>query len=147
MITFDTYKQYFSNIQQNSLSLLGTEIASFGYGDSDRIIEKLRSKIEYPILWAERPEYNTFYNAGWYVDIDGSFTILFGLPKDKPTEQDTAINNAMELAQKILHQMYINGYLTAKSRIEPLDKVTADNGYGVRVTFFVPNKATTFLCS
>jgi hypothetical protein len=148
MTTYNSYKAYFENIQQNSFALLGYLINSYGYGDSDRIIATMRSDIEYPVLWAEMPNYSYSYNQGFYIAIEGAIVILTGNPKDDDSAQNDSVNTAQAILQKIAAQMQQDGYIKGNSRmdIEPITKTMTDNGYGARLSFSIHNYPTTFLC-
>ena len=146
MTTFNSFRDYFAAIVADSFALLGYQVNTFGHGDSDRIVAMLRSEIEYPILWAERPNYSMEWREGYYENVDVAIAVLYGVAKDETVLQDNAVNNAQLILMQLQNKMRTDGYQFTKADIEPIEKTMADNGYGARMTLTINNLPTTFLC-
>jgi hypothetical protein len=144
--SFASYKEYFENLVAKNKAL-----KSFYLGDSERIISKQRSEIEYPCLWLESPSipFRDAKSDNPQADFIAAFSILSNVATDDEAAQDQAMQDNFLIAIEVISRMIRDRRgrsddpmfnLDINSiHMDPINSMMVDNDYGYRVEFKLNN--------
>lgn len=117
------------------------DIRDFAYGNSERILNRQRSKIKYPLLWLEVPDFseNKFSEEGGV--LYGSMVILMNYKKGDSKQYLEREELTLKIMQQIVARMIEESaegsirLLSNNIKIEACDPWSADNDLGWRIDF------------
>ena len=129
----EAVKTYFEGLVAQT-----TKLKTFKYGSYRRVIEALKTEMEYPCLFLEIPE-KGFSNgiSDAYRNYDIAFAIIAEAEKDDYEKQDTLINNTLEhYAEQITRQVLVDMDMEERLDDVTFEAITGglhDNVFGWRV--------------
>jgi hypothetical protein len=132
-----TLKSYFESIATD----LG---CSFVFGNSERILNRQQSGLQYPVLWLEIPEIRLFRNGTLQREFRSAFLCLTDRPADDFDGQDTALDEMHTLTEQVLQKMQADSedidptpflFDMANAFSEYKGKWSADDDWGWRTEF------------
>jgi hypothetical protein len=139
MTSYSEYVDYF-----RTLAAAHSKLKQFVVGGSERILNRNRTTIEYPILWLEVPEVSmsrggseTEYSAIF----SGAFLVLENAQPDNWEREDADLNNTLNICMQILARMESDADADEWSisldniNIEHKGRWGDDNDWGWRVNF------------
>lgn len=116
-----------------------TTINDFVVGGSDRILNRERALISYPVFWLEHPDVKPYYKGGANVIFQGAFLVLYNA--DNVDTEEADLNAALNVCFQILTRMADDadaGEFTFDMNdvdINMKGNWSGDNDWGWRVTF------------
>jgi hypothetical protein len=137
MITdYNSYIDYF-----RSLATSHTEINDFVYGGSERILNRERIDLDYPVLWLELPDIVPFSGES---DLRLRFVtglmVLQATPQDFEQEDD-AMNKTYQIALGILQKLMTDAeaglfdFDVRSAVLQPRPPFSGDNDHGWHIEF------------
>lgn len=99
-----TVAEHIEYFRQLAESIPG--INDFVFGDSDMILGKDRSDLNYPVLWLESPEVDWQFSADLKEDFDTVFLILENVPNDEWGKRSQVTDYTLELTKYALVKIY-----------------------------------------
>jgi hypothetical protein len=134
-----TYRDYFEDIyNNNAANVSGYTLLAFEYGDSRRVMERMKSDLDYPLLWLEFPDFTLANNgAGFTVVTQGAFMVLRYCEIDNWDAQNAALQECYSLASMIVKRLSDDNIFLPgrKATIDSVATYFGDNCYGVRCGF------------
>lgn len=132
--SIDSYRLYFK-----ALAEAHSLINSFEFGGSERILNRTRSDVTYPVLWLEVPEFSSDSESEGEVTLSGAFVILDNSEMEWDAENQ-AIENTYQIAQQIFRKMIDDVdkeefEISGDFKCDFVDTFSADNDFGWRVDF------------
>ncbi|WP_020531417.1 hypothetical protein [Flexithrix dorotheae] len=133
---FNDIKAYFE-----ALVGMTSKIKSFKFGGFNRIIESLKSEIDYPCLFLELPEksFDGGLSTGLQKEYKIAFALISSVPKDDYDKQDELVFNALEnYIEQLIRKIAIDFDMEediGQFSLDPLYGLLHDNCYGWRVEF------------
>lgn len=129
-------KAYFATIADD----LG---CSFEYGNSERILNRQLSELQYPVLWLEIPDISLQRNGTLQRQFQSAFLCLSDAPADDYTGQDAALDAMHALTEQVLQRLQADSetqptpflFDMATARSEYKGKWSADDDWGWRTEF------------
>jgi len=133
---YESFVAYFRNLADVNVAL-----QDFVVGNSERILNRETSIINYPILWLEVPEIGIYQRGGYKERYSSAFLVLKNAPGDDWTQEETDLKETQAIVRQILVRMQddaetglfdfdING-----CTIMHKGKWSGDNDWGWRVEF------------
>lgn len=139
LIDIKTFKDYFE-----SLAELHRDIASFCFGDSQRVIGNQKAVTNYPVLFLETPNFKAGAVADAFsLDCYCAFSIASTVPPDDYEGQDVAWQDNLVILLEVLRRMrkdqrttpFLMWFDMNDVTIDPIASWMADNNYGWRAEF------------
>ncbi len=140
--SYREYNHYFESIAFQNLLLNG----AIHIGDSWRIIGRMRSRINYPAMWLERPVIEiTLDNDDDtpMARLKGALSIVGGVATDDWDGQEALLQLCNTIARQVIARLKRDAdlnYFDLEFPItaEPLATVMADDCYGWRIEYTIP---------
>lgn len=144
-----TYNEYAATVQAfRQMAHACTRINAFLHGDTDKLLNAQRSKIQYPVLVLDFPNNVSIYQKSETKNaatVQGSFAILANAPADDFRQQNDVMLQTYEVMRMVINAA-LNGitiggntvYLFNKiefADLLPVAKYTSDNLYGWACNF------------
>lgn len=136
-MTLVEYIAYFKSLTEHH-----SVIQDFCVGGSERILNRMRSAIKYPIFWLEYPDVSLFSDGGTKARFSGSFLILFQCKPDNWDQEDADLNQAYQICLEFLNRMVedeeageLFEFDISGIDIQHKAKYGDDNDHGWRVSF------------
>lgn len=131
-----TLKAYFAALA----SELG---CSFVFGNSERILNRQQSDLQYPVLWLEIPEMRLIRNGTLQREFHSAFLCLTDRPADDFEGQDAALDEMHTLTEQVLQRMQADSeshpipflFDMHNAMSEYKGKWSADDDWGWRTEF------------
>lgn len=129
--SYDTFVQYFRDMASSHIG-----INDFVVGNSERILNRQRNVIEYPILWLEVPDVSIHENGGYNALYSSRVLVLKNSPADDWEAEDASLNICLKIMFEVLTKMgedAENGdfeFSIEKTRIYPKSKFSPDDDHG-----------------
>jgi len=113
------------------------------HGNSERILQRDRSNIAYPVLWLETPDINPRDVAGLRHDYQGTILVLTNAQAGDWDKEDEQLDKMLIIVNDLLQKMYedyeagtlqefrVNGAIEHKGRWG------TDNDWGWRFSFTI----------
>jgi hypothetical protein len=136
MINPAQYKQYFSNLASSH-----TLLKDFAYGLDERVINRERSNVAFPLLWAEDPTINPIWKQGLTLQFRGRLLVLENTPVDDWEKQEQAQDRTWQIAMDILIKMIedsetgVFDLSLSSLSIDPVFTYLNDNDIGFEIAF------------
>jgi hypothetical protein len=139
MTTYSEYVDYF-----RALSAAHSQIKQFVVGGSERILNRNRTTIQYPILWLEIPEVSMVRGGseGTYSAVfSGAFLVLENAQADDWDREDADLNRTLTICWQLLIRIQADAddndwNITLDNvAIEHKGRWGDDNDWGWRVNF------------
>lgn len=116
---------------------------SFEFGNSERILNRQLSDLQYPVLWLEIPDIRMRREGTLYREFQGAFLCLSDAPTDDYAGQDSALDAMYALTEQVLQRMQADSetlpmpflFDMASARSEYKGKWSADDDWGWRTEF------------
>jgi len=139
MITsYDTFVQYFRELADSHVN-----INSFQVGNSERILNRQRSDIDYPILWLEVPDVSIFQLGGYKARYSSRLLVLKDSAADDWDGEDASLNICLKIMFEILTKMEEDAddgefeFVMSDASIQPKTKWSADDDHGWALDFSI----------
>lgn len=137
MITgYKSYVNYFRRLAQRH-----TVVVDFVVGGAERILNRMRQEIRYPICWLEVPDVTLYEKGGLKAIYNGAFLILANAEKDDWDMEETDLDVCLQACYDFINQMVED----AEEELFDMDlksisvthkgKWSSDNDWGWRVEF------------
>lgn len=134
--SYNSFIQYFSDLAKSH-----EHIFDFVHGNDERILNRMRSAIRYPIIWLEVADVTVVGDDTIRARFDSSFLVLHNAQKDDPAEEDQILSDLLTIVFHILQKMQDDAYdgeFEFDSRNTPVQhkgRWGTDNDWGWRVDF------------
>lgn len=134
--SYSGYVKYFETISEN---LIG--INSFVVGNSERILSRQNSELDYDCLWLEIPDFGLAEKGSWKGSFRSAFLLLSNAPADDWDAEDEDLDRLLPLVQQVIGKMIEDSedglfeFNPDEILIEWKGKLTGDNDWGWRVEF------------
>lgn len=136
-MTLTEYKNYFKSLSEHH-----SVIKDFCIGGSERILNRMRSEIRYPICWLEYPDIGMVQNGGTKARFSGAFSILFQCAPSDWDQEDADLDQALQICLEFIERMVEDEENGELFEFDPLgidlqmkEKYADDNDHGWRVSF------------
>jgi hypothetical protein len=136
--SYNSFIQYFSNLAASH-----EDVVDFVHGNDERILNRMRSAVNYPILWLEVADVTVVDDDTIRARLDSSFLVLHNAEKDDPAAEDQLLSDLLLIVFHILQKMQEDsdsGEFEFESRnasIQHKGRWGTDNDWGWRVDFSI----------
>lgn len=129
---------------------LATDLGcSFEYGNSERILNRQLSQMQYPLLWLEVPEIRLIREGGLKRRFTTAFLFLSNADIDDYAGQDTALDDMYALTEQALQRLQADSdahptpfeFDMENAASEYKGKWSADDDWGWRTEFVLVGAA------
>lgn len=132
------YIEYFKGIADSH-----SKIRDFDYGDSERILNRERTKIKYPFAWLEVPDFSPSQYEEEGTVVNGSLVVLHNVKKGDRKQTLKREEETYQIMKQYVSKLYHDNeqgeieLLTSKIPIEPIASWSSDNDLGWRINFSI----------
>ena len=135
---FTSFINYFRGLATSHV-----DIASFAHGNSERILHRTRSDINYPVLWLETPDVFPREAGQLVSDFRGTLLILTHAQEGDWEKEDEEMHNMLAIVYDLVNKIMADaddGLLQSfalQGPIEPKGRWGTDNDWGWRFSFTI----------
>jgi len=126
------------------------QIKDFDYGGSDRILNRERSRIKYPLLWAEIPDFSQKKEEEDGGIFSGALVILHNYKPGNNTQRLEREESTYQIMLQIVTRIFEEAadgeiiLINKEIKIEPIDPWSGDNDLGWRIDFSLQTESGCF---
>jgi len=145
MDPLNSYADYIAYFQSIADNLNG--VNSFVVGNSERILSRQNTEIDYDCLWLEIPDVRLVEVGSYKRKYIGAFLLLSNAPPDDWLAEDEDLNRLLPLTEQVIGKMIEDSeeglfeFNPDDLMIEWKGKLTGDSDWGWRVEFEITTGA------